>query len=266
MKLGVFDSGLGGLVIAKAIREQLPTHDMVYLGDTLHVPYGSRSLDAVMKYTTQSMDYLFREADCQLIIMACNTASAITLRTLQQTYLIDNYPQRRILGVVVPTLETAIEKGYTRIGLLATERICHSEVYKMELEKLERGIKLFQQAAPLLVPAIELGTKEWIKPILQSYLEPLLAQDIECLILGCTHYSFLKTLIQELVGPDVHVMSQDEIIPNKLTDYLQRHPEIDSRITRTGHTDFYVTDITESYIRNAQDVYKTELDIRRAVL
>src|SRR5688500_9769698 len=132
MKLGVFDSGLGGLVIAKSIRAALPEHDMIYLGDTLHVPYGSRSEEAVMRYTRQSMEFLFKQ-NCQLIIMACNTASAITLRHLQQNFLVQEYPKRRILGVVVPTLELAIEKGYKRIGLLATERIVRSAIYKTEL-------------------------------------------------------------------------------------------------------------------------------------
>jgi len=266
MKLGVFDSGLGGLVIAKAIRQALPEHDMVYLGDTLHVPYGSRSFEAVMDFTTQSIDYLFREADCKLIIVACNTSSAVTLRALQQNYLVKNYPDRRILGVVVPTLETAIERGYKRIGLMATERMVQSGIYKTELEKLEQGISLFQEASPLLVPAIELGSSEWIEPILMSYLNPLLAKNIECLILGCTHYAFLKTMVQKAVGTSVNVMSQDDIIPAKLVDYLQRHPEIDGQITRNRHTDFFVTDITDSYIRNARNVYDRDLDIQKAFL
>ncbi len=266
MKLGVFDSGLGGLVIAKAIGKALPAHDMVYLGDTLHVPYGSRSLEAVTHYTQRSIDYLFRKADCKLIIMACNTASAIALRNLQQNYLVKNYPDRRILGVVVPTLETALEEGHSRIGLLATERIVRSSIYKTELEKIGRGIKLFQKSAPLLVPAIELNTKEWIRPLLREYIKPLLAQNIECLILGCTHYAFLKNVIQKKVGKGVHVMSQDDIIPGKLVDYLKRHPEIDRHITRRRRNSFLVTDITDSYIRNARSIYKKDIDIKKVVI
>lgn len=266
MKLGVFDSGLGGLVIARAIRDALPDHDMVYLGDTLHVPYGSRSQEAVTDYTARSIDYLFSKANCQLIIMACNTASAIALRTLQQGYLRKTYPERRILGVVVPTLETAIERGYKRIGLLATERIVKSAVYKNELEKIGHGIKLFQKSAPLLVPAIELDTRDWIKPIMQDYLKPLQAREIECLILGCTHYAFLKGMIKKEVGKGVHVMSQDEIIPDKLTDYLRRHPEIDEKISRKGKMDFLVTDITEAYGRNAKKIWKEDVEVRKVAI
>lgn len=266
MKLGVFDSGLGGLVIADAIRKVLPDHDMVYLGDTLHVPYGSRSQDAVVDYTTRSIDCLFSKADCQLIVMACNTASAIALRGIQQKYLVKNYPQRRVLGVVVPTLETAIEKGHKRVGLLATERIVRSAIYKTELEKIGRGIKLFQKSAPLLVPAIELDTREWVKPLLQDYLKPLLKQDIECLILGCTHYAFLKRAIQKEAGKKVHVMSQDDIIPDKLADYLRRHPEIDKKISRKGRMDLFVTDITDAYIRNARKICGRDVTVRKAVI
>lgn len=266
MKLGVFDSGLGGLVIAKAVRDALPKHDIVYLGDTLHVPYGSRSQDAVLQYSRRSVDFLFRETDCKLIVMACNTASAIALRTLQQGYLRENYPDRRILGVVVPTLETAIEKGYRRIGLLATERIVRSAIYKTELEKLGRGIKLFQKSAPLLVPAIELNVRDWIGPLLKDYLRPFRQKDIECLILGCTHYAFLKRAIQKEMGKRVHVMSQDELIPAKLTDYLNRHPEIDGPIARRGKTAYYVTDITDSYIRNARKIWGEDIKVQKAMI
>lgn len=266
MKLGVFDSGLGGLVIARAIRQALPRHDMVYLGDTLHVPYGSRSQDAVMDYTARSIDYLFTKADCQLIIMACNTASAIALRALQQGYLKKKYPERRILGVVVPTLETAIERGHKRIGLLATERIVRSAIYKSELEKIGQGIRLYQKAAPLLVPAIELDTREWIRPLLKDYLKPLTGKNIECLILGCTHYAFLRRAIQDEVGKNVHVISQDDLIPPKLVDYLERHPEIDEKITRKGKMDFLVTDITDAYARNAKKIWKEDIDIRKVAI
>lgn len=219
-----------------------------------------------MRYTTDSMDYLFREQDCKLIIMACNTASAITLRHLQQNYLRKNFPDRRILGVVVPTLETAIEDGYKRIGLLATERIVKSSIYKTELEKLGRGIKLFQKSAPLLVPAIELDTKKWIEPLLRDYIDPLLEQDIECLILGCTHYAFLKKQIKKLVGKNVHVMSQCELLPDKLVDYLKRHPEIDKHITKNGRTKYLVTDITDAYTRNARAVWKKDIKVEKATL
>lgn len=266
MKIGVFDSGLGGLAIARAIRNVMPDHDMIYLGDTLHVPYGSRSQDVIIRYTRQSMEWLLAR-DCQLVIMACNTASALTLRGIQQGFLRDNYPGRRILGVVVPTLETATEMGFKRIGLLATERIVQSGIYKTELEKLENGVKLYQHAAPLLVSAIEMGCSSWFRPLLKDYLAPILVENVECLILGCTHYVLLRDLIQEECGDTIHVMSQDDIIPGKVTVYLDRHPEIDKRIGRNGTTEFFVTDVTDTYVRNARTVYNDEtIEIQKAFL
>lgn len=265
MKIGVFDSGLGGLAIARAMRDVMPEHDMIYLGDTLHVPYGARSHDVIMRYTRQSMEWLFAR-DCQLIIMACNTASALTLRALQQGYLKDTHPDRRILGVVVPTLETATEMGFKRIGLLATERIVQSAIYKTELEKIGEDVKLFQHAAPLLVSAIEMGCTAWFRPLLRDYLAPILREGVECLILGCTHYVLLRDMIQEECGPAIHVMSQDDIIPAKVVDYLRRHPETDSRIARGGNTEFYVTDVTDTYVRNARSVYRDPIEVEKAFL
>ena len=153
-KIGVFDSGLGGLLITKAIRDRLPSHDIVYYGDTLNVPYGNRSEKAVYDHTKAAIDYLF-EQDCSLIIMACNTANASSLRKIQQKYLPKTYPDRRVLGVIVPTLETAHEKKHTRIGLLATHNLVSSGVYQEELYKINPEIKLFAQSCPLLVPLIE---------------------------------------------------------------------------------------------------------------
>jgi glutamate racemase len=265
MKIGVFDSGLGGLAIARSIRDVMPDHDMIYLGDTLHVPYGSRSHDVIMRYTQQSMAWLF-ERDCQLIIMACNTASALTLRLLQQNYLRETFPDRRILGVVVPTLETATEMGFKRIGLLATERIVQSAIYKTELEKLGDDVRLFQHAAPLLVSAIEMGCTAWFKPLLRDYLAPILAENVECLILGCTHYVLLRDMIQEECGDAIHVMSQDDIIPAKVVNYLGRHPEIDSTLGRNGTTEFFVTDVTDTYVRNARTVYRDPIEVQKAFL
>ena len=181
MKLGVFDSGLGGLLIAKAIREAMPDIDMLYYGDTLHLPYGSRSQDAIYNYTLQAVEQMFA-ADCGLIIIACNTASAAALRRLQQEYLPKAYPQRRILGVVVPTLEVAVERHHKKFGLLTTRYIADSGIYANELQKINPEIELYASAAPLLVPMIEQGGMKWIRPVLEDYMRPLLAKDIDCLL------------------------------------------------------------------------------------
>ena len=245
MKLGVFDSGLGGIMIARAIRDVLPEIDMVYLGDTLHVPYGNRSAETIYEYSRKCMEYLFSPMDCQLIIMACNTASASALRQLQQGWLAENYPERRILGVVVPTIEYALDKGYERIGLLGTNYTVNSGVYIEELRKINPNIAIYQNSAPLLVPLIEHNGMDWIDDVLDHYMQPLLKNDIEAVILSCTHYTCLKDRIRERYKIDV--LSQDEIIPVKLKDYLDRHPESESKIGRSSKTEFLVTDLTPEY-------------------
>ncbi len=265
MKLGVFDSGLGGLVIANTIRKALPDHDMTYLGDTLRVPYGNRTPAEIMRFAAESVDHLMRQQNCALVIMACNTASALTLRGLQQIYLKQNFPDRRILGVVVPTLEAALENDHKKIGLLATQRTVESDVYRIELEKIDGDTRIFQQAAPRLVPAIEEGRQGLYRPLLQEYMAPLLTAGIDSLILGCTHYSFLKGMVQEIAGDGVHVMTQDELIPAKLVEYLERHPEIDNQISRQARTDMLVTKLTPAYANNAHLIFP-ERDIKEVKL
>lgn len=264
MKLGVFDSGLGGLLISKAIRERLPDIDMVYLGDTLHLPYGNRSQDAIYLYTKRAMEFLFRQG-CKLIVVACNTASAAALRRLQQEWLPTAWPERRILGVVVPTLETAIDHGHHAIGLLATNYIVRSDVYAEELKKLNPAISLHPVATPLLVPLIENDGMEWVEPVLRRYLADVKDKGLDSLILGCTHYPLIKKEIQSLL-PGVELLSQDEIIPPKLEDYLQRHPEISGQIGRSGQSTYFVSDITQSYQNAAERLYGHALTLKKADL
>ena len=252
MKLGVFDSGLGGILISKAIRAAFPEIDMVYLGDTLHVPYGNRSETAIFQYTKACMDYLFDQG-CAVIIVACNTASASALRRLQQEYLPMHYPERRILGVVVPTIEEAVESGYKNIGVIGTNYTVNSAIYKNELQKIDPSIAIHQACTPLLVPLMENGGEAWIDDVLESYLAPLSKAGIEALLLGCTHYVHLKKRIRALYGFDV--LSQDEIIPEKLIKYFKNHPELFDKIDRHGNSIFMATDITPSYAQNASLLY-----------
>ena len=182
--------------------------------------------------------------------MACNTASASALRKLQQGYLKARYPERRILGVVVPTIETALERGYERIGLIGTNYTVSSNVFEEELKKINPAIKIYQTATPLLVPLIEYDGREWTGMVLDRYMAPMLEQGIEALILSCTHYGVLKEEIEVRYG--IPVIAQNEIIPAKLEDYLQRHPEIDGPITREGRFMLQVTDLTDNYSRAAQ--------------
>ncbi|MCB1592551.1 MAG: glutamate racemase [Alphaproteobacteria bacterium] len=263
MKIGVFDSGLGGLLIAKAIRTRFPDLDMLYFGDTLHLPYGNRSPEAIYEYAHRAIDYMFAH-ECRLIIVACNTVSATALRKLQQQYLpVSPWPDRRILGVVVPTLETAIERGHKKIGLLGTNHTVRSDIYRQELQKLDPEISITQNAAPLLVPMIENDGLEWISPILEYYLQPLASADCECIILGCTHYALLQDAIQNFIGRDKTIISQDRIIPEKLADYLMRHPEIMKDISHSGQARYIVSDLTESYMKAASDLYGGSITIER---
>jgi glutamate racemase len=263
MNLGVFDSGLGGLLIARAIQNRRPDIDMVYFGDTLNLPYGNRSQETIYNYTKRGMEFLF-EQDCSLIVTACNTASALVLRRLQQEFLSAHRPQKNIIGVIVPTLESAIDAGYKRLGLIATNHVVKSNIFNDELTKLDPDIKLYQRAAPLLVPLIENEGMKWADPILEEYLEPLLAENIEALILGCTHYPLLGNQIARIVGPDVKLLGQDDIIPLKLEDYLRRHPEYE--IGGSGKSAFYVSDVTDSYTTAAKQIYGENIEIRHAKL
>lgn len=251
-KIGVFDSGLGGLFIADAIRARLPEYDYLYLGDTLHLPYGRRSDGAIYALCEKAMTYLFTQG-CELVVIACNTASAAALRRLQQEFLVQHHPQKRILGVIVPTLETAIDRGARNIGMLATQRTVHSKIYELELKKLDPAVCLTPVAAPLLVPLIEEGGKKYYDTVLADYTAPLKVAQIESLILGCTHYVGLKENLRKLL-PGVDLISQDEIIPEKLADYLRRHPEMDERLSRGGSFTVTVTDANENFQKNTDEL------------
>ncbi len=265
MKIGIFDSGLGGLMITRAIHDLRPELDLLYLGDTLRLPYGNRSEEAIYAFSEQAMHYLF-EQDCTLVIIACNTVSARCLRPLQQVFLKKHYPDRNILGVVIPTLEVASERRYKCLGLFATNYTAHSNIYCEELLKLDPEIKIFQQATPLLVPLIENEGHRWIDNVLETYTKPLLDHEIEGLILGCTHYALIKNNIRAVVGDKCEVLSQDEIIPEKLSDYLDRHPEYKDRLTLNGRLTVQVTDITKAYEASASHLYGEKIDIEKVVL
>ncbi|MDR2099032.1 MAG: glutamate racemase [Rickettsiales bacterium] len=262
MNIGIFDSGLGGLIIAKSLIDAFPGYGFAYLGDTLHVPYGPRSIATIYEFTRACVDRLFRTKDCKLVVIACNTASIAALRRLQREYLPASFPGRRILGVVIPTLEEVIRRGHSRIGLLATAGTVASGVYGEELKKLDGAIELFGVEAPLLVPLVENCGDRFAHPIIESYLETFRGKDIDALILGCTHYPHYKDMIRGLM-PGVDVISQDEIIPASLADYLSRHPEIERGLSKDGNRSFAVTDITDSYRAQAERLFGGEIEIER---
>jgi len=264
--IGVFDSGFGGLTIFRELVNQLPKYDYIYLGDSARAPYGNRSRELIFEFTRQAVDFLFKQG-CEIIILACNTASSEALRRIQQEWLPKNYPQRRVLGVIRPTVEEAVhpvklllrssrKAGFNgvkvtknnKIGVIGTEGTVSSEAYIREIKNLNPKIRVFQQACPLLVPIIEAGEHNWkgLDLILKTYLKPLLAKKIDTLILGCTHYPIIKNKIKKITGK-IRLVSQEEIIGPKLADYLKRHPEIEKRLGQSGKRIFLTTDLTDKF-------------------
>lgn len=253
--IGFFDSGFGGLTVLRRVVEALPRYDYLYLGDNARAPYGSRSERVVYEFTREAVDYLFRRG-CPLVIIACNTSSAKALRRIQQVYLPVAYPDRRVLGVVRPLVEEVAERGYRRVGLLATEGVVASEAYLREIEKLDPSIRVHQKACPLLVPIIEAGEQDWegAEMILRRYLSELMAEagSIDALLLACTHYPILYDSFRRNVEARVEVLEQGPIVAEKLRDYLRRHPEIEGRLTRAGEKTFLTTDLTDRFDRLAR--------------
>jgi len=227
----------------------LPGYDYLYLGDNARIPYGTRSDRVVLRFTEQAVDYLFRQG-CRLIILACHTASAKALRTIQQVYLPVHYPENRVLGVVIPTVEEALVRSHSkRIGVIGTEGTVASQSFELELKKLDPAVEVIQQACPLLVPLIEAGEQDWegTAMILRRYLGPLKAARVDTLILGCTHYSILKEQIRGIMGNGLELICSGQVTAARLVDYLGRHPEMESLLSRGGRRRYLTTDLTPRF-------------------
>ncbi|MFH1744997.1 MAG: glutamate racemase [bacterium] len=245
--IGIFDSGFGGLTILNQLIKDLPEYDYVYLGDSARSPYGNKSQEAIYKYTEEAVDFLFKKG-CELVIVACNTASAKALRKIQQEYLPKNYPNKRVLGVIIPAVEMVAEKlknnKSKKIGLIATRSTIESGVYEAEISKLLKDFEIYKNAAPLLVSLVEEGwiKKAETKKILKNYLRPLKEKKINVLILGCTHYPFLLKQIKVVMGKKVFIINTPEIVADKLKNYLERHPEIEKKISKNKKRVVFTTD------------------------
>jgi len=242
--IGVFDSGLGGLTVLRAFLKRLPHYDYLYLGDNARAPYGNKSLDVIYEYTRQAVEFLFGRG-CVLIILACNTASAKALRKIQQQWLPWHSPDRRVLGVAIPLAEVGAQvTRYGRIGVIGTRATIESRVYEQELWKLRSTLRVYRQACPLLVALVEEGWtgKPETNRILKKYLRPLKNRKVDTLIPACTHYPFLQKDIERIMGKNCKVLDGPEIVACKLEDYLHRHPEVESRVTRQGEVTYVTTD------------------------
>jgi glutamate racemase len=249
--IGVFDSGYGGLTVFKSIAALLPQYDYIYLGDNGRAPYGNRSFETVHEYTLECVSWFFKMG-CPLVVLACNTASAKALRTIQQRNLPLMSPGKRVLGVIRPTAE--VIGNYTKtqsIGILGTRGTVSSGSYRIEINKFFPGIRVHQLACPMLVPIVEYGEYKsgGADYFVQKYIDELLSHspDIDTILLACTHYPLLMDKIKKYLPEGIAVVSQGALVAESLADYLIRHPEIDSSLTKNGEMSFYTTDDTTDF-------------------
>ena len=248
--IGVFDSGLGGLTILKALIKKLPQYDYMYFGDNANAPYGNKSHEEIYQHTEKALDFLFSHK-CEIVILACNTASAEALRKIQVEYLPKKYPDQKVLGVLIPSVEEAVEAfnnkkpslDNKRVGIIATCATVNSKKYQKEIYKLDKQAKVFSIATPLLAPIVEAGKENETKTteILKDYLEKLKKKNINYLILGCTHYSFLQKQIQKILGKDIKIINTEKAVAEKLKSYLDKHKEIKNSLKADSKRVFYTT-------------------------
>lgn len=268
--IGVFDSGYGGLTILQQIRKTLPQYDYIYLGDNARTPYGTRSFEVVYEFTRQAVTKLF-EMGCHLVILACNTASAKALRSIQTNDLPQLDSSRRVLGVIRPTVERISEMTRSRhIGVVATAGTIKSESYPLEIRKLFPDITVTGEACPMWVPLVENNeaTGDGADFFIRKNLNSLLGKDpqIDAIILGCTHYPLLLPKINQYVPQGVQIITQGEFVAVSLQDYLKRHPEIADKCTQNGVTHFYTTEAEEKFSESAKLFLNEEIEVKRISL
>lgn len=267
--IGIFDSGFGGLTVLRAIAARLPSYSTIYLGDNARAPYGDRTSDAIYECTRQGVEFLFQQG-CVLVILACNTASANALRRLQQEWLPIHYPERRILGVIIPLVEKlAALPAHTRVGLIGTRATIQSNVYALECAKRSAGhIELIQQPCPLLVPLIEEGWDKKIpaRKILKTYLRPFKRKDISSLVLGCTHYALMARPITSIMGTRIRIIEAGPLVAESLRDYLKRHKDLDTLLSKKGERIFYLTDCSERSQALSERFWGSHISIQLATL
>ena len=268
--IGVFDSGYGGLTILDKIREVLPEYDYIYLGDNARAPYGTRSFEVVYEFTRQAVNKLF-DMGCHLVILACNTASAKALRSIQVNDLPQIDPARRVLGVIRPTVECIGEISKNQhIGVLATAGTIKSESYPLEIHKLFPEIQVSGTACPMWVSLVENNESqdEGADYFIRKYIDQLLSKDpqIDTVILGCTHFPILLPKIRQYIPDHISVIAQGEYVAESLKDYLKRHPEMDAKCTKNGNCQFYTTEAEEKFSESASTFLKQQISVKHITL
>lgn len=268
--IGIFDSGYGGLTILREIRKIMPQYDYLYLGDNARTPYGTRSFDVVYEFTIQAVRYLFKQG-CHLVILACNTASAKALRTIQQYDLPTLAPNRRVLGVIRPTVEVAgdISKSH-HIGIMATPGTVRSKTYELEIAKLFPNFQVTSEACPMWVPLVE--NEEYNTPgadyFVRKHIDNLLQQDpqIDSVILGCTHYPLLRDKIRQWMPDNIHIIEQGNYVAQSLKDYLSRHQNMSEHITTDGTIRYLTTEQADVFQAKATIFMDTTVEAERVFL
>jgi glutamate racemase len=268
--IGVFDSGYGGLTVLKEIVDQLPQYDYLYLGDNARAPYGTRSFETVYHYTLECVQWFFNQG-CSLVILACNTASAKALRTIQQNDLVNIGAGKRVLGVIRPTTEIIGSFSKTNaVGILGTSGTVQSNSYPIEIAKFYPEIKVYQEACPMWVPLIENNEyqSEAADYFVKKHIDSLLAQSkkIDTILLACTHYPLLMNKIKQFIPQGVQVLSQGKIVADSLNEYLKRHPEMEERCTKNEQLSFFTTDATEDFDSHGANFYGKPVKSRHLAL
>lgn len=256
--IGVFDSGYGGLTILRELRKALPDKDFIYLGDNARAPYGSRSFEVVYEFTLEAVRFLFDQG-CELVVLACNTASAKALRSIQQKILPAEYPNKRVLGVIRPSTEGIFQLTKSKhIGILATLGTVKSNSYPLEIHKLYPEVVVNQLACPMWVPLVENGKYNTLagKAFIQEDVETLLKMDpeMDAIILACTHYPILKPFIESLVPPHIQVVAQGPIVAASLQDYLKRHTWMNEKLSTGGSVVYLTTENEDDFSANASRI------------
>lgn len=268
--IGIFDSGYGGLTILSQIRERMPEYDYLYLGDNARTPYGTRSFEVVYEFTSQAVKTLF-DMGCQLIILACNTASAKALRTIQQIDLPKIDPRKRVLGIIRPTVEYLGNMTRTRhVGILATSGTIKSQSYPLEIKKLFPDITVSGEACPIWVPLVENGEagSKGADYFIRRHIDNLLAKDeqIDTIILGCTHYPILYDKIRRYTPDHINVIMQGEYVGRSLADYMARHPEMDALCTKGGNCRFLTTESVDIFRQYASIFFDGDIQVNSIAL
>lgn len=264
--IGVFDSGYGGLTVLSAIRAQLPQYDFIYFGDNARAPYGNRSFDVVYEFTLEAVNFLF-EQGCPLVILACNTASAKALRTIQQKDLPALSSSNRVLGVIRPSTEVLGDLTHSKhVGILGTQGTINSNSYPIELAKFAPDIEVHQHACPMWVPLIE--NQQYEHPAGKQFIledvQQLLStnEQIDTILLACTHYPVLQEQLQQLVGPNIQIVPQGPIVAEKLAAYLDAHPEMEQRLSKNGEVGFFTSETPVVFNQKASHFFGQKVEAK----